>query len=386
MPAITLVDARDLERWANSRRALEQLPALIRRLIHATTTAATHVGLPAGDAIQQGGYDGVVVIGETHHVVPMGTSVWELYGKAGRAAPEVFLGLASALTVASIVIAWVNAAYFAERLARLARTTEAASGVGGPTDECDRIEKAVGTLGTALTTSEAERHRVDAVAAARLRELATTLAGAVSDSLSQLDQVRLPLQILLESPFGELNDNQEELLRDARGAADSMDAALRRVGQVADIDREAFSVQRELVQVNDVVRSVVPHARAAGEQMGARTEAALEPGLPRVLGDRTRLAEALSLLIADVAPAVGQNEPLTIATERVGSRAIVRIAPHRPVAPDEPAQSHVDPGDAPDRGTGGRASRRRRPVGDARRRRVTERRTAFPGRSNAAAK
>lgn len=77
MPSITLVDARDLERWANSRRAQEQLPALVRRLIHATTTTATHVGLPAGDAVQQGGYDGVVVISETHHAVPDGMSIWE---------------------------------------------------------------------------------------------------------------------------------------------------------------------------------------------------------------------------------------------------------------------------------------------------------------------
>lgn len=77
MPAITLVDARDLERWAASRRAQEELPALVRRLIHATTTTATHVGLPAGDAVQQGGYDGVVVVNEDHHAVPNGMSIWE---------------------------------------------------------------------------------------------------------------------------------------------------------------------------------------------------------------------------------------------------------------------------------------------------------------------
>lgn len=65
------------------------------------------------------------------------------------------------------------------------------------------------------------------------------LPGAVADSLSQLDQVRLPLQILLESPFGELNDDQEELLRDARAAADGIDAALRRVGRMADIVRHS---------------------------------------------------------------------------------------------------------------------------------------------------
>ena len=77
MPSITLVDARDLERWASSRRAQEQLPALVRRLIHSTTTTATHIGLPAGDAVQQGGYDGVVVINETHPSVPDGMSIWE---------------------------------------------------------------------------------------------------------------------------------------------------------------------------------------------------------------------------------------------------------------------------------------------------------------------
>lgn len=77
MPSFALVNARDLERWANSRQAQEMLPALVRRLIHATTTTAMHIGLPAGDAVQQGGYDGMVVINETHHAVPNGVSIWE---------------------------------------------------------------------------------------------------------------------------------------------------------------------------------------------------------------------------------------------------------------------------------------------------------------------
>lgn len=83
MPSLTLVDARDLERWASSRRAQEQLPALVRRLIHATTTTATHIGLPTGDAVQQGGYDGVVSVSETHFTVPDGTSIWE-FGVSGN--------------------------------------------------------------------------------------------------------------------------------------------------------------------------------------------------------------------------------------------------------------------------------------------------------------
>jgi signal transduction histidine kinase len=249
------------------------------------------------------------------------------YSEPGRAAPHVVLVIATALTMSSIVMAWVNTTYFANRLSRLAQATEQVSGERGPTDEFDRIEKAVGDLGSALTAAEAERARTDAMAAARLQEQATMLAGAVNDSLSQLDQVRLPLQILLESPFGELNDNQEELLRDARAAADVIDAALRRLGQIAEIDRGAMQLQHELVQVNDVVRSVLPIARAAAERNGARLETALEPGLPRVMADRARLAEALSLLVADAAVESDANNPLVVSTARDGARAIVRLSP-----------------------------------------------------------
>ncbi len=42
------------------------------------------------------------------------------YGQKGRAAPEMILVLATALTLVSVIVAWVNARYFAERLARIA--------------------------------------------------------------------------------------------------------------------------------------------------------------------------------------------------------------------------------------------------------------------------
>jgi len=255
------------------------------------------------------------------------------YGQKGRGAPELMLVLAAALTLVSVLIAWVNARYFADRLARIARAASAPA-PRGVTNELDRIERAVGSLGSALSASEAERARTNAEAAARLREQATMLAGVVSDAIGQLDGVRLPLQILLESPFGELNENQEELLRDARAASDAIDVALRRLAQVADVDRDALPVQHELVQVNDVVRSVVPLARAAAERRGARTEAVLEPGLPRVMGDRTRLAQALTLYVTDAAEASGPDVPLLITTARDGARAVIRISPPRPHSTD----------------------------------------------------
>ena len=249
------------------------------------------------------------------------------YGELGREAPRIVLWIASLLTVVSLVIAWANARYFANRISRLARVAEPVAGDAGREDEFDRIEAAVGTLGSALSASQAERAKADATATAQRHDEATMLAGVVADSLAQLDEIRLPLHILLESRFGELNENQEELLRDARSAADAIDVALRRLGQVADADRGAISPQRELVQINDVVRSVLPLARAAAERKGARVESALEPGLPRVAADRARLAEALALLATDAAEATGPQVSLTISTARDGHAATIRISP-----------------------------------------------------------
>jgi signal transduction histidine kinase len=260
----------------------------------------------------------------------IGLAYW---GEYGRTAPELVVVGAAVLAVASLAVTWRNTRYLAARIARLAGTGEgtlsprAAHGMTGGADELDRIEQVVDQLWSALTVAESERARVDEAASERLHEHATMLSATVRSVLAQLDEVRLPLHILLEARFGELNENQEELLGTARDATDAMDAALHRLARVADADRGAFPVQRELVQVNDVVRAVLPLAHAAAQRRGARVEVALEPGLSRVLADRVRLAEALALLTEAAAAWVGPERPLVVSTARDQRRVAVAIAP-----------------------------------------------------------
>ena len=157
------------------------------------------------------------------------------YGEIGREAPRVLLGgrvcigdrRRSRLPGRTRGTSPIASGDWRERPIRRPRAASAA-------DEFDRIEQAVGDMGSALSAAEAERARTNAIAAEQLRDQATMLAGVVGDSLAQLDEVRLPLHILLESRFGDLNENQEELLRDARAAADAIDVALRRLGQLAE--------------------------------------------------------------------------------------------------------------------------------------------------------
>ena len=260
------------------------------------------------------------------------------WGEYGREAPNAVVAIAAVLAMLTLVATLLNVRYLVRRFDRITEIVRSEATRGptgartGSTDEFDRIEQVVGQLGSALTQSEAERTRADAHSAAHLKEQSTMLAALVRDNLARLDEVRLPLHILLETKFGELNENQEELLRDARNASDEMDSALRRMGQVADADRDAMPVKRELVQVNEVVRAILPLIRASAERRDARVDVSLEPGLPRVLADRARLAEALSLLATRTASVSDGEHPVTVGTRRDGSVVVIEL---RPVPPPE---------------------------------------------------
>jgi hypothetical protein len=74
----TLVGATDLHRWADRLEARSRLPELLRRLIYATPSSIDRIAFPAGEAIQQGGWDGILFAESANLYIPDGCSVWEL--------------------------------------------------------------------------------------------------------------------------------------------------------------------------------------------------------------------------------------------------------------------------------------------------------------------
>jgi hypothetical protein len=73
-----LATATDLEVWADTRVAQERTPELIRSLIRATSNELVRLDMGAGEAIQYGGYDGIVESRSASPFVPEGRSVWEI--------------------------------------------------------------------------------------------------------------------------------------------------------------------------------------------------------------------------------------------------------------------------------------------------------------------
>jgi signal transduction histidine kinase len=153
---------------------------------------------------------------------------------------------------------------------------------------------------------------------ARAEEYLALLLQATDEVQRQLDEVRLPLHILLDNRFGDLNDNQEEMLAAARAAAERADVLVRRLRAIVDLDRGAGPRRRDAIPAVDLLASLLPTLNAVAEAAGVTVTTDVEPALPRIIGDRARLQEAGALLLADRVRRLSPGSRVTLAAAAVG--------------------------------------------------------------------
>jgi len=273
------------------------------------------------------------------------------WGEYGRQAPHLLVLAGVIASLGSLIMTWVNTRYVARRIQRLAGTDASASrplGLRGladavtgraiatdTRDELDRIESTVQELNDAVSQARVEGAARVAAAESRAGEYATLLSDATGDAMKQLDEARLPLHILLDNHFGDLNENQEEMLAAARSAVEVADQRLRRLREIADIDRGAVTLRRDAVRAGDLIASLLPGLNALGQEVGVSVTADVAPALPRVSGDRARLQEACTLLLAERLRALqpGASCTLTAGPDRASVRIDLRYGgPATPVA------------------------------------------------------
>jgi signal transduction histidine kinase len=217
------------------------------------------------------------------------------WGQYARTAPQLVVWAAGAATLVSLIVAWWNTRYVAQRVERLAST----KGGDEKVDELDVIEHRVELLGEAATTAKADAARAAEDAGRRTKEYATLLAETATSASKQLAEARLSLHVLQDNHFGELNDNQEEMIGAAREATEAAEVELNHLREIADIDRGALKLRRDLVKPGEIIRSLQPLLNAQATKQGVRILLELEPALPRVVGDRGRLQDALGLILKD---------------------------------------------------------------------------------------
>lgn len=263
------------------------------------------------------------------------------WGQRYRAAPEWVVAIAAVATVGSLVIAWQNTRFVARRIERLAGgrgvgtmsglsplevvRNAAAPKVGTAPDELDSIEEVVDRLSGAVSIAEAGGRQREAAASQRVEEYALLLSEATAAMMRQLDEVRLPLHILLDTPFGQLNENQLEMLEAARAATEAAEVELRRLREVAQLDQGALSLRRDRVRITEVLQSLRPQLQAEGERTGVHVTFDVLPGLPHVAGDRVRLQEALDLLLRHLVRHASPGASIAISATSTGARILVDV-------------------------------------------------------------
>lgn len=235
------------------------------------------------------------------------------WGDRGRQAPETVLALAAAATVGSAVLSWRSTRFVSRRVGELAAQFGAIGlnvSLRDASDEFEqlsRVRDSVRSLANdqarlrdlasaAVRQADVDRRRHDAL----LEQVGSAVA-------AHLEEARLALHILQTSPFGELNENQEELIGAARAAADAADRDVRRFVRLVTMPAKRRVSTRESVPVRALLDPAVAMVASAAEDAGVTMMREDPETAPPVLVDRLAAQEALALLLStlidDVPPA-----------------------------------------------------------------------------------
>jgi signal transduction histidine kinase len=256
------------------------------------------------------------------------------WGQYAHAAPELVLIGGAIAVIISGSLAWSNARYVARRIEGLAtratspdtRQTPAHSNAsvpsdGAPTlvpDEIDEIERVVFRLSSAVELAEMNRADREKLFERRAHDYALLLASVADASAKQIEEVRLPLHILLDNHFGELNENQEEMLGAARAAAEAVDADMLLLRQIAALDLGDRPMRRDRIKPADLIDALRPMLIAAAEPAGGTVEFDIAPLLPAVIGDRAMLHDAFVTLLRGAVESAPTDASMRIGADHHG--------------------------------------------------------------------
>jgi len=252
------------------------------------------------------------------------------WGDYAHQAPHIVVIIAAIAAVGSLVMAWYNTRYVTQRIAQLAAKVDSSSGL----DELDAIETVVDRHTSALRDAEALRSKAQAAADLRIREHGELMSQVASTVSRGIDEIRLPLHILLENRFGDLNENQEEMLEAARTATELVNTDADRLAEIGQLDRGALQLRSDRVHIADILQSVRPTVDAEGAKIGVSVEMEIAPALPPVIGDRGRLQEALALVLQDCVRRTPTEGSVRIAVEANGAGISIVIGHGAPPAMD----------------------------------------------------
>lgn len=149
---------------------------------------------------------------------------------------------------------------------------------------------------------------------------AALLVTVAENAARRLDELRLPLHILLENRFGDLNENQEELLGTARTAADAIADDLAAIRLIGELETGARQLRHDRLKLKEVIEALSPMLDAIAKSRGAAIAVDVPPLLTPMYGDGALLSNALATLLGAVISTAGNGTIAHVTVLEAGDR------------------------------------------------------------------
>ncbi len=282
------------------------------------------------------------------------------WGRYARSAPELVVILAAVAAVVSLVISWRNTRYVAHRVQRLAGHMVSVGGqsstpmptarrdalrdlgiqLPGPpgrgmdrhADELDHIEATVAGLSSAVVRAREDASRQEREALERAQEIEGLLQAVTERFAARTQDAQLPLHILLSSPFGTLNENQEEMLGAAMSAVDAIDTEIRELQKLLQLHRGELSIVTQPINLAELLRPTFAIAAARADAARVQLRPVVSDTAPRALVDAVHVQEAMTSILSDAIAHTSEGGDVHVDAGE-GDRARLRVSiTRRPMA------------------------------------------------------
>jgi hypothetical protein len=125
------------------------------------------------------------------------------------------------------------------------------------------------------------------------------VADTVAAAERALGEARVPIHILLTTQFGNLNENQEEMLGAAQVALDQLASELRVLRTLAEPEIVEELNEDRVARIGEILRDLEPQLRDQSARSGVILGIAIQPGIAPVRGSVVKLRDAIRLALAD---------------------------------------------------------------------------------------
>jgi PAS domain S-box-containing protein len=129
------------------------------------------------------------------------------------------------------------------------------------------------------------------------------------------------LDLALEGIGGELNEQQREFIQRARAGSENLYALIENLLLIARADAGQLRLNRELVDVQEVIANVIEEMALTASDQGIAVEVDIASGLPEIYADAVRLQQALRNLVSNALRFTPTGGQVTITACKAGAAA-----------------------------------------------------------------